>query len=1143
MVGPGREMSALHPLRPEQRLASEPAAHAWVSASAGTGKTQVLTARVLRLLLRGAQPERVLCLTFTKAAAAEMQTRIYATLARWVRADDAALDSDLAALGETAVDGEARRLFAQTLDSRGGLRVQTLHGFAQSLLASFPLEAGVAPGFAALDERSGVELRTRVLAEALSEARETGDEGFIADVADLAVRHGEQRLSELVGDLLRYRAGLGAIGDARGIEPMLRRRLGLPTDGAAEVLLAAMLDDFDCRALKAFGQACIDWGTATGEGYAGIIFAWTGLDGAGRWRSFRELRGVFAKADREPRSLSSKMAQHEALAAQLYEAVTEVAETAARFEVAALAALHLRVGHRLAAGYAAHKRRAGTLDFDDMIAKAAEMLTRPGMAEWVRYKLDQSIDHILVDEGQDTNLDQWRIVHALSEEFFAGAGTRDDDTLRTLFAVGDFKQAIFGFQGSNPQVFNDYQIVFQQLAQDAKAEFNDVPLAESFRSTDAVLDVVNRVLEDAGHEALGLVQPAPAHQPAERLSGLPGTVALWPAVLDPAKGGDGAEASEQDWIGESETLMAQRLARQIGGWLRDPPWLATRQRRMQPEDILVLVRRRRAFVGALVAALHAEGVPVAGVDRLRLTEPIAVKDLLALVRFVLQPEDDLTLAALLVSPLIGWSQEQLFDVAYGREGRSLWRALRESKPDEADAGRAISWLREALALADLKPPYEFFETVLSGPLQGRARLLARLGEEARDGIDAVVAQALAFEADHPPSLQGFLAWIETDDIELKRDPEAPVDAVRIMTAHGAKGLQAPVVVLADAAREAKGRAKAHVAREWGPGDEPLPLFFGGRDGRVGPIAEALDEEERREREEHLRLLYVALTRAEEMLFVGGSLGKREDAPGPDSWHAIVRAALEGLGAVSEPSETWGGEVLTYSRGSATQTTQTLPRDAVPATVVPDWARAEAPPEESPPRPLSPSQLAADDVAQPPPSAAMAGAARRGQLLHALFERLPQAAPERRDAAARMWLARQAGDLDEAERAAIAAQALAVIEDPRFAALFGPEALAEAPVAALVGRTVIAGTVDRLLVGETRVQVVDFKTGSRVPKGAGDAEPYHLAQMAAYVAALEKVFPGKRVEAALLYTSDAKLILLPPELIDAHRPVERAPQAT
>jgi ATP-dependent helicase/nuclease subunit A len=1136
-------MNALKPLREAQMRASRPHDHAWVSASAGTGKTQVLTARVLRLLLAGAGPERILCLTFTKAAAAEMQTRIYERLARWVRIGDAELDGDLAALGEAPtpdIRDNARRLFAKALDARGGLRIQTLHSFAQSLLASFPVEAGVAPGFATLDDRSAVELRTRVLAETLTEAERSGDDAFARDIAELAVRLGEARLSVLAARLIAYRDGIRALGSPAGFEPLLRRRLGLPGEGPREEVLATTLGDgaFDCAGLRRFGAALGATGGVTAINIADAAARWLALDSRARLEAFDDLHAQFFTKDGNPKArlVPKKAADADPslpdLADKLCADLAAVAELRARFDLVEVAAQHLRVGHRLAAAYQSHKARGGTLDFDDMIVRAADLLDRPGMAQWVRFKLDQSIDHILVDEGQDTNVHQWRIVHALAEEFFAGVGARED-AARTLFAVGDYKQAIFGFQGSDPRVFEDRRSSFRALADAAQTPFHDVPLAESFRSARVVLDVVDRVLDDLGPAALGL-REAPERHVAAR-GDLPGRVVLWPAVVDEAHGGEaGSEPGELGWMLDTETRMARDLARQIRAWIDDPAMRLANGRRVEAQDILVLVRQRREFVAALVANLHAVRVPVAGVDRLRLTEPLAVQDLLALVRFALQPDDDLTLATLLVSPFIGWDQEALFDVAHARErGVTLWRRLRQHAERDAAAAQAVSWLGEVLGLADLKPPHEFFETILSGPLQGRARLLARLGEEARDSIEAVLAQALAFESGHAPSLQGFLAWIEADDIDLKRDPDAPLDAVRIMTVHGSKGLQAPIVVLADAARAPAGRGDDHAVMPWGPMGEEIPIFFGSRELCVGPIAECAAETARQAMEEHWRLLYVALTRAEDMLFVGGSLGLRDPAPGPDSWHAKVRAALEGLGAAAIEDPIWG-DTLVYARGEAAAPT-TAAAAHPPATEVPDWARTDPPPEASPPRPLTPSQLAEDDVASPPPSRREIDAARRGKLLHALFERLPAVPEGSRLEAAQKWLARQARDMDEAVRDELAYKALAVIDDPDFADLFGPEALAEAPVAAVVGTAVVAGQVDRLLVRPDRVQIVDFKTGLKVPTTAGEVSSYHLTQMAAYAAAVRRIFPGRAVEAALLFTETASLIVLPDDLLAAHAP--------
>lgn len=1126
----------LLPLRPEQMLAADPRDNAWVSASAGTGKTQVLTARVLRLLLGGASPERILCLTFTKAAAAEMQERIFARLTRWVRASDDQLDIDLEALGEmptAAMRERARRLFALVVDARGGLRVQTFHSFAQSLLAGFPIEAGVAPGFSVLDDRTGVELRSRVLTDALA------DDGFAEDVAGLAVRLGERKFASVAAAMLRRREGLRAIGNPAGHRALLRRQLGLPTDGDREEMLAASLSDdgFDCAGLQMFARACAGWGTATGLKQADAIAAWLAASPDERVLRFNELREIFLTKAGEPRKLSPKLVEVADLGARLCDGIAAVVELEAKFALVEIAATHLRVGHALEAGFRVQKARAGLLDFDDMIVRVAAMLAESGMAEWVRFKLDQSIDHILVDEGQDTNRPQWEIARVIAEEFFAGIGARGE-THRTMFAVGDYKQSIFSFQGSDPKVFEVYREHFDRLASDAGLAFHDVPLAESFRSGRAVLEVVDRVIDDLGAKALGLDR-----QPEPHRVGRPGDpaarVVLWPPITPDRDADEDAEAAadaedEAAWLPGPVLRLADRLARQIRAWIDDPEMRLADGRRVQPQDILVLVRARGEFVGALVANLHAQRVPVAGVDRLRLTAPIAVQDCLALIRFVLQPDDDLTLATLLVSPFLDWSQEALFELAHDRGPISLWRRLRHRAGTDDRAASALSWLGDALALADLKPPHEFLETILSGPMAGRARLLARLGEEARDQLEALLAQALGFEAGHAPSLQGFLAWIENDDFDLKRDPDAPADAVRIMTVHGAKGLQAPLVVLADAARKPSDMAPDHVVLPWGPNREDVPIFFGGKAGRIGPIAQRLDEDKQRADEEHWRLLYVALTRAEDMLFVGGALGARETAPHPDSWHARVAEALRGLVAQAVDDPLWG-EALVRANGRQAPSREPAKAEAPLSIEVPDWARSLPAPEPAPPRPLSPSQLAEDDVASPPPSKAMVDAARKGSLLHKLFERLPAVAPEQRLPAAQRWLARQARDLDEAARDDLAAKALAVIGDPGFAELFGPDALAEAPVAAVVGTAVIAGKVDRLLVRPDRIQIIDFKTGLQVPESAGEVSAYHLKQMAAYAAALRRIFPGRAVDAALLFTEVARLIPLPAQLLGAHEP--------
>ncbi len=1128
------EARNLKRLTSDQAAAADPLAHAWVSASAGTGKTQVLTARVLRLLLAGADPAAILCITFTKAGAAEMAERLNERLARWVRCKDADLASDLHSIGEDISEPTralARTLFARVLDAPGGLRIQTIHAFAGSLLASFPVEAGVTPGFTTLDERSTAALRDRVLADAVVAAERDGDAGLIADLEALGVRMGEGGATDLIGRLMADGAVLDAFTSRESIAPRLKRFLDVPAEGVEEALAHACGEAFDRAPLLAIAEANHAWNTKSGRDFCETIGNWLALPPTARAAQLDTLLGVVCTGKGDPRAVQAGQAKADpdygAHCDRLREMLLGLIDLRERAAVAERLAGALRVGWTLGLRYREEKRRLGAVDYDDMIAHAARLLDTEGMGAWVRYKLDQRIDHILVDEAQDTNQRQWTIARRLTEEYFA-AENRPPDR-RTLFAVGDFKQAIFSFQGTDPVEFRSAQSFFHDAARRVRDSLSAIDLATSFRSTGAVLEVVDGVLANLGHEALGLDAPIPRHNPHRATE--PGDVLLLPPVfLDDSD--DGGPAGEEDWLADADRLWAERLASQIGRWLSDaePMILAARGRRLQPEDILILVRSRGEFTRLLVARSHAAGVPVSGVDRLRLTQPLAVRDLLALVRFALQPEDDLTLATLLVSPFLGWSQAALFDLAHGRKA-SLWSRLRDGAGEQEKA--AAAWLGAVLNLADFVAPYEFLETILSGPLGGRALLLARLGEEARDPIDELLNAALQFESANVPSLQAFLDWIERDDVDVKRDPSQPRDAVRIMTVHGAKGLQAPFVILADATRNPENNRPNGVSVALAEGEAEIFLPLGQSEAR-GPLAEAWAAQTRRAREEHWRLMYVALTRAEDVLVVGGALGNRtRGIVPPESWHARVGTALETLGAEAEDDPYWPG-IVRFARGGAARRVRESRRIQIRHALPP--ALLMPPPEEPvPPRPLAPSALGVDDVSAPPFGPGAADAARRGVLLHALFERLPMQPPAARRSVAAQWLDKPGRAADAAERDALIDEALAVMEAPDYAAFFASAALAEAPIAATVEGRVVHGTVDRLLVEADRVRLVDFKTGARVPDSIEAAPLYHLRQMAAYAAALEKVFPGRQVEAALLYTAGPRLLILPPALVSAHKP--------
>lgn len=1131
-----RRLNPFHRLEGAQAAASDPLVHAALSASAGTGKTHVLTSRVLRLLLRGTPPSSILCLTFTKAGAAEMANRLGQRLAHWVRLSDEALRKELFALGEDdsppALE-RARRLFAEVLDAPGGgLRIQTIHSFAQTLLASFPAEAGVAPGIRPIEGRAEAELARRTLASLLEAAESRRDRHLTDDVSALSLRLGEAGAERYLMECARAHEAMEALGEPSTIEARLLSLIGVE-DGDAEAEILRRLDDeaLDLDLFERLVAANRAWGTASGDKVVTNLTAFLSSAPDARSSLLSDIGAKLVTKEGVPcKSAARQLAvepEYDELLADFALWLNELRTLICASELASIQAAGLRAGQAFALAYVRAKRAQGVADFDDLITWTRRLFEQPGMGDWVRYKLDQRTDHILVDEAQDTNADQWAIVDALAEEYFSGS-QEAEHRWRTLFMVGDYKQAIFGFQGTDPKEYEQFRarisakaallLESADVAEVRAREFRDLSIDASFRSSPPVLEVVDALIGDVGFRELGLSEPPNRHQPfhADR----PGRVELWPAY-EPDTAAEG-EGGEEGWVDDATRLYADAIARQVRRWLAEAPVMATTKQPLRPGDILILVRSRTELASLIVARLYAQGVPVAGIDRLHLHKPLAVKDLLSAIAFAVQPLDDLNLAALLVSPLVGWTQQQLYDLAFARKGK-LWTELAGRREEQPHWTGAHATLASWLAMADFVTPARFLEIILSGPLNGRRKLLRRLGEAARDPIEELVASALVFEQEEIASLDRFLAWFGQGEVEVKRDPAAPSNAVRVMTVHGAKGLEAPLVILADATHDPERVGGSSSVMEIAIRNVgKLPIIRPRRD-ECAPVFRALiDASNDADRQEHWRLAYVGLTRAAERLVIAGVKPKR-DVPS-DSWHAAAARSMQSLGAASTELEGWGPALVWEGSGGPPPKARAAKVVLEPISV-PEWLRQPAPIEARPPRPLAPSQIVADLDTAPPPTPEMRQAARRGTLLHALFERLPGVAAADRLHMAEQWLGRMGASGDA--RQEIAEAACSLIANPAFADLFGPGALAEAPIAAtLPDGLVIAGTVDRLCIGADLVRVIDFKTGRAVPADLASVPPAHLRQMEAYAEALKVIFPGRRVEASLLYTAGPRLITLP-----------------
>ena len=1154
-------MSSVFPLQDNQARAVAPDRTVWLSASAGTGKTQVLTARVLRLLLEpGVEPEQILCLTFTKAGAAEMATRVSDVLARWVRLGDVELAKELGHIGahigpETVL--RARSRFAAVLDCPGGgLRIGTIHSFAQWLLAAFPVEAGLTPGTRAMEDRDRDLLARAVLADMLAQAEEQGDAALFETLEALSLRMTQDQVE---GFLMRCASArdlwFGTGAWTPPLRPRINRLIGLPAeDVGAPADIAAFCADgaFDCASVRGCIAAQAAWGTAKAIDAANMMGDWLAADPVARLAGIDDFADLFLTKAGEPRktsALDKRAPDYPHHAARVIASLAALRERQALAGLVELIEPALLLGRRFALAWDEAKAREGLIDFDDQIRSAAELLSRQAMAEWVRFKLDRRFDHVLVDEAQDTNAAQWDIINALVGDFFTGEGQRGD-RLRTLFVVGDYKQAIFRFQGTSPENFaRARDRVKQQLAAVAEALVEperallDLGLARSYRTAAPILDFVDRAIAAIGPARFGNIERIEPHMGEDR----PGLVAMWHPVAAPSEGDEpetNGEDGDEGWLSRPDRLLADTLARQIRAWMESGfPLLKGRHRLAGPGDVMVLVRKRKELAGLIVARLHAQGVPVAGVDRLRLGAPLAVKDLAAALRFAVQPFDDLNLANLLVSPLIGWSQEDLLEHGWRPDKLGLWQHLREREGPATIA--TMDALRELLALADRTSPQALLHWLLVGPWQGRKALVSRLGSEANDPIDELLNAAGTFATTGTPSLNGFLQWFDAGEGELKREQGRAGDQVRVMTVHGAKGLQAPIVILADAVDDPDASPpRGSVLEEWMLDTVravPMPPLR--KQEKVAAIREAEERAGAEEREEHWRLLYVAMTRAEEALFIAGAMGPKMRELPLDSWYAQVKPLFPETAWLADPLWQRRAEMGSVAPWPAVAEIAPMRTDPQ-ATALPDWLTHPVGPEPRPPRPLAPSSLGEEQApdAPPKPGPGMLAAARRGTLVHKLIERLPERPRAERLDAAMAWLARNAAELEPDTRRGLAESAVRLLAEPGWEDVFGPESLAEVPIAALVGGRMVTGAIDRLVIGRDLIRIVDFKTARRPPERIEDIPVAYLRQMAAYAQALGVIHPGARIEAGLLYTETPQLFALPGELLARYKLDATAVQA-
>lgn len=1124
-----------------QVISADPLRSTWLSANAGSGKTRVLTDRVSRLLLQSVPPERILCLTYTKAAAAEMQNRLFSQLGTWAMLADAELTKALVKLGMaednlgTDTLAHARTLFARAVEAPGGLKIQTIHSFCASVLRRFPVEAQISPAFEEMDDRDQTDLISDILEDMATDSLGQGRIALDAIAPFVSDLDGQ----ELAKTVIDKREAF----DPAATEAELRQFFGLGTKTFADLVsvtfmgneqalcdkLAELLsyENYSQKRPKAKLET-YDWSKHSLASIAALedifVIGTTAKNNPDQARGDTIFNSDVRKEMGDDFPALCDFMERLATARQTRRALIMLEKSNALHQFAA----------EFLTRYDRAKERRGWLDFDDLIRLTNRLLTKTSLAQWVLFRLDGGIDHMLVDEAQDTSPAQWQIIAKLAEEFAAGQSARNGLT-RTIFVVGDKKQSIYSFQGADPEGFDRMRDEFDHRLEAVQSKLHKNVLKYSFRSAPSILQLVDRVATDQAYAGLGQDVEHAAY-----FSDLPGRVDIWPAIPKTENADMPDWDSPVDLIYDSHhtVILADQIADFIAHKINSKQMIRAKgkdPRPVRPRDFLILLRKRSDLFHQIIRALKSQNLPIMGADRLRISAELAVRDLTALMNFLATPEDDLSLAALLRSPLGGLSEEQLYKLAHDRAG-TLWQALSNHS---AYTG-IVSMLRDLRDKADFERPYEILENILTQK-GGRRTLIAQLGKEAEDGINSLLQQAMSYERHDVPSIAGFAAWLRRGDVTIKRDMTGDDDQIRVMSIHGAKGLEAPIVILPDTARH--GNRDGGGVNVLQPKDGPL-IWANSSDDLGADLREVSGARKAAQQEEENRLLYVAMTRAETWLVIAAAGDLSAKKGDTICWYDQIRAAAESLPNV-QAIDMAGQTGLRLENGNwdspAHSAAEPAPPQGISAEVqaaLSSWARQAPPPKTKDKPALSPSELG--ETSKPTPQEAALKtdwrdaetAKLRGRRLHLLLEHLPKTTPAAWAATAPMILAAE-GDCSSEERAALFSEAHRILTDPNLRALFEGDALAEVPLTAF-SKTLnhqVYGVIDRLILRDDQVLAVDFKSNQIVPQSPADMSEGYLRQMAAYDEMLRALYPTRAVKLAILWTSGPSLMELPNDLLE------------
>ncbi len=1215
-----------------QATAANPYQHAWVSANAGTGKTKVLSDRYLALLLAGNKPEQILCLTYTNAGAGEMANRITSQLSRWAYIPESDLIDEITTLEKPYIKhiqpsqqtqtnqyqltrdkiAKARQLFTDVLDCPEGLKIQTIHAFCQSILARFPLEAQISPALKLIEDHQVTNIVANATNIFLQKHLENPrihkalsiliDETAPSNISLLfdAIQNeiNEQNFTQ-IDDLIKQ-----WLGSDQALEPITLTK---------QIVTERLLDDQDLYAI-------IEHKIGRDKNSYPPLQSWLAYNAQDRLKHFELYQNYFLtkKATIITAFENKRRKAHDQNDITELDLATRCQKEANRI----LDLLHRIDNIRLAQNTRAmfdifkvlapifdhEKKRQGVVTYNDLINLTASLFSSSDTKDWVLYKLDHNIRHILIDEAQDTNPKQWKIIAELCALFF----TSDDSFYvasqeqskpksqrnanhifgkqlqwlpRTLFAVGDIKQSIYRFQGARPIYFEEHRKRFSTLSKQSNVGFENVPMQTSFRSGNAQLQLIDQVFAN-DEVPLSEQKITPKHQSYQNTRH--GHVELWP-VLRPQTN----LSSDQTVQSLPAPSCLQLLCTQIADTIKSmigTCWVSSKQRYAREGDFMILVAKRRPLMDPLTRALRKAGIAVSPGDKTNLLDEPAIIDIMSLLRFLSLPQDDLSLAEALRSPFIGANEQDIMDLVadkFTHNRQSIWETLLHQHTTHLNP--AIIWLKKLLSATDQIALYDLIRMCLDlacpGPfldqknssasdipiITGRCALAQRLGNDINHQLESFSEFVSQYEIEQPSSLGAFIEYAQERASSLqKKQAKTNQNHVHIVTVHSAKGLEAPIILLPENIRSdnPKSDAISNIENENG-----LQITINKPAKWIGNcIDDFIAFGKQQEEYEKNRLLYVALTRSEDRLIIMAADNKSEtnkkpyQGPPKHTWYTKISNGLHRLANTNgfqrqelvqnNPNFTWYGPKLIYETGySQLQSSKPTPTSAPDPIELPAWVHTTLPLERETSAIITPSKIAtspnkhAKAFAKPANKLALL----RGRFIHLLLEKLPNYQATSHLSIA-LRIAKQFYGLPQPTIDEAIDTCMTILNDPVFADIFTNKSRGELGFASTLnantlahimpkadlhdlqsnksknGNTLIIGRIDRLVITNTHVLIVEYKSNVSIPKKPEAISNHILAQLSAYYHAAEQIYPNKPIQVAILWTHAPSLMHVPNHLL-------------